>query len=88
VTLHKAIRAIVTAELLKLEHGYSSRADLIAANNVAYALAERGRTIGSWEPQWCVVTTYADGTEDEQPFDSYDDALYDVQATLLAVPRT
>lgn len=83
--LHRAVRAAVAAELLKIEHGYSSRpGGLVAPANVAYHLAERGREIAAWEPTWCVVTTYPDGEQDEQPFSNLSDAELDLYVGEMA----
>lgn len=76
--LHKLVRRAIALELEKLEHKFSARHEPIAPSNAAYWLAERAREIRDWEPSWCVVTTYPDGHEDEQPFEYLDEALDDL----------
>lgn len=76
--LHKLIRRAIALELEKLEHKFSARHEPIAPSNAAYWIAERARQIRDWEPSWCVVTTYPDGHEDEQPFEYLDEALADL----------
>ena len=76
--LHKLVRRAIALELEKLEHKFSARHEPIAPDNAAYWLAERAREICDWEPSWCVVTTYPDGHEDEQPFKYLDEALGDL----------
>lgn len=86
--LHWSVRKAIAAEMLKLEHSYSSRpGGLVAPANVAYHLAERGREIADWTPSWCVVTTYVDedGVEEEQPFDDLTEAKLDC---VTIPPRT
>lgn len=81
-SLHTLIRRVVALELEKLEHKFSSRHGAIAPSNAAYWIAERAREIRDWTPTWCVVTKYADGTEDEQPFEQLDEALGDLAREL------
>jgi len=76
--VHALVRRIVALELEKLEHRFSARHEPIAPDNAAYWCAERAREIRAWEPSWCVVTTYLDGHEDEQPFEFLDEALGDL----------
>lgn len=76
--LHTLIRRAIAAELEKLEHKFSSRHEAIAPDNAAYWIAERAQEIRGWTPTWCSVTKYPDGSEDEQPFDTLDAALFDV----------
>ena len=76
--LHKLVREVVAIELEKLEHKFSARHEPIAPSNAAYWIADRAREIRNWEPTWCVVTTYPDGHEDEQPFEYLDEALADL----------
>lgn len=77
-SLHILIRRVVALELEKLEHKFSARHEPIAPDNAAYWIAERAREIRAWEPSWCIVTTYPDGHEDEQPFEYLDEALADL----------
>lgn len=76
--LHKLVRNAIALELEKLEHKFSARHEPIAPDNAAYWIAERAREIRNWEPSWCVITTYPDGNEDEQPFEFLDEALADL----------
>lgn len=85
--LHKLIRNVIAAELEKMEHKFSARHEAIAPANAAYWLAERAREIRGWEPSWCVVTRYEDGTEDEQPFGTLDAALHDVGQTFMGTTK-
>lgn len=81
--LHTLIRQAIALELEKLEHRFSAHHNPIAPDNAAYWIAEKAREIRDWEPTWCVVTTYPDGTEDEQPFPTLDAALFDVTQTFM-----
>jgi len=77
-SLHILVRRAIALELEKLEHKFASRHGAIAPSNAAYWIAERAQQIRDWEPTWCVVTKYPDGTEDEQPFEHLDEALADL----------
>lgn len=77
-SLHLLIRQAIALELEKLEHKFSARHGPIAPDNAAYWIAERAREIRGWWPSWCIVTTYLDGHEDEQPFEYLDEALADL----------
>lgn len=81
--LHKLVREVIAVELEKLEHRFSARHEPIAPSNAAYWCAERAQEIRSWEPSWCSVTTYEDGSQDEHPFPTLDAALYDVAQSFM-----
>jgi hypothetical protein len=81
--IHMLIRQAIAAELEKLVHSYNTRpGGLVSPANVAYHIAERAEKIRSWMPTWCVVTTYDEGSEDEQPFEFLNDAILDAGLTL------
>lgn len=77
--LHLLVRAVIAAELRKIEHFYDTRpGGMIAPANVAYDLADRRNTLLQWKPTWSVVTKYeGEDGEEVQPFDNLDEALFD-----------
>jgi hypothetical protein len=85
--LHILVRRVVALELEKLEHKFSARHDAIAPGNAAHWIAERAREIRAWTPTWCVVTGYQDGAEDEQPFETLDEALYDLATVIKGTTK-
>lgn len=62
---HRVIRRIVADEFHKLQHKFATRTNLIAPNNVAYAISTASAGLLSWSPQWWVVMEWDDGTSEE-----------------------
>lgn len=86
--LHTLVRRAIAAELEKIQHTYNTRAGgLIAPGNVAYDLADRANRILQWEPTWCVVATYVDGTEEKHPHQHLDEALMDVATEIHGIEK-